>query len=80
MKVHSLFYTTQLQESVYLCDALKRYYQFLEALHVMMYCHCKYTKTLFMHSVDFVINIKLSAMEHPRQWTITKLCIEKFIH
>ena len=27
-----------------------------------------------MHSTDFVV--KLSAMEHPRQWTIAKLCIK----
>ena len=59
VKVHSLFYLTQLQESVY---ALKRNYQFLEALHMIMYCHCKLYEV--MHSIDFVI--KLSALEHPR--------------
>ena len=46
-KAHSLFHTTQLQESVYFCDALKRNHQFLEALHMMMYCHCKLYKDNF---------------------------------
>ena len=41
VKVHSRFYTTQLQESVYFCDALKRNYQFLESSlydDVLSYC------------------------------------------
>ena len=39
VKAHSLFYTTQWQESLYFCDALKRNYQFVEALRMMMQCH-----------------------------------------
>ena len=36
-----IHYLHNLQESVYFCDALKRNYQFLEALHMMMYFHGK---------------------------------------
>ena len=31
--------SSQLQEYVYFCDTLKRNYQFLEASHIMIYCH-----------------------------------------
>ena len=47
VKAHSLFYTTQWQESLYFCDALKRNYQFVEALRMMMQCHCKLYEDIF---------------------------------
>ena len=48
VKVHSLFYTTQLQESVYFCDELKRNYQFLEPLDTRVIVN--YTKILLLLS------------------------------
>lgn len=52
--------------------------QFPEALRMMMYCHCKLYEDTFQAFYWFAI--KLSAMEHPRYWTMAKLCIEKCIH
>ena len=43
----TILYTTQLHESVYFRDGLKRNYQFLEALHMMMYCYCKLYENTF---------------------------------
>ena len=59
LKAYSLFHTTLCQGSVYFCDALKRNNQFLDFFVIV-----NYTKTFFMHSIDFVI--KLSAMQHQR--------------
>ena len=54
MKANSLFYTTQLQEYVNFCDTLKLNYQFLKALNMMMHCHYKLSKDIFMHSVVII--------------------------
>ena len=47
VNVNALFYTTQLQESAYFCDALKQNYQFLETLYMMMYCYSKLYEDTF---------------------------------
>ena len=48
--------------------------QFPESLRMMMYCHCKLYEDTFQAFYWFAI--KLSAMEHPRYWTMAK-CVLK---
>ena len=50
VKAHSLFYTTQLQSLEYLGGALKRSYQFLKVLQMMM----RYHYTLFVDNVHAI--------------------------